>query len=75
MAIYYTTSTICQYYENLDETFIRMKKYNQDPSIDKYPTFSICFKGTEFVWYHDQNIFQAYDLNASQFELMLKGEG
>ena len=74
MAIYYTTSTITQYYENLDETFIRMKRYNQDPSKDKYPTFSICFKGTDFIWYHDYNIFKAYGLNATQFELMLKGE-
>ena len=74
MAVYYTTSTICQYYANLDETFIRMKRYNDDPLEDKYPTFSICFKGTEFIWYHDYNIFQAYGLNAAQFELMLKGE-
>ena len=74
MAIYYTASTICQYFENLDETFIKMKRYNQDPSIDKYPTFSICFKGTDFVWYHDNNIYEAYGLNATQFELMLKGD-
>ena len=51
-----------------------MKKYNDDPSEDKYPTFTVCFKGTDFVWYHDYNIFQAYGLDATQFELMLKGE-
>ena len=67
-------STLCEYFENEDEIFIIMKKFNQDPSKDKYPTFSICFEGAEFHWHHDLNIFNAYGLNATQYELMLKGE-
>ena len=74
MTVYYTTSTISQYFENEDEIFITMKEYNEDILKDKYPTFTVCFKGTEFYWNNDLKIFNAYSLNATQFELMLKGE-
>ena len=50
-----------------------MKKFNSDP-IDKYPTFTLCFKGDQFHWYHDDKIFQSYSLDPSQYEQMLKGE-
>ena len=42
--------------------------------MDKYPTFTLCFQGDEFYWYHDENIFDRYSLNASQYQLLLKGE-
>ena len=50
-----------------------MKKFNQEND-NAYPTFSICFKGAKFHWYHDLEIFNSYGLNATQYELMLKGE-
>ena len=50
-----------------------MKKFNQDND-NVYPTFSMCFKGAKFHWYHDLEIFNSYGLNATQYELMLKGE-
>ena len=34
----------------------------------------MCFKGAKFHWYHDLEIFNSYGLNATQYELMLKGE-
>ena len=51
-----------------------MKKFNQETDND-YPTFSICFKGTKFQWYHDFEIFDSYGLNGTQYQLMLEGEG
>ena len=50
-----------------------MKKFNEHPN-DKYPTFSLCFKGEKFHWYRDANIFKTYSLNASQYTKMLRGE-
>ena len=62
-----------RFMENSDSSFILIKKINQEPA-DKYPTFSLCFNGANFHWYHDNNIFSTYGINATQFELMLKGE-
>ena len=50
-----------------------MKTFNDD-SDDKYPSFTMCFQGDKFHWYHDENIFDSYALNGTQYELMLKGK-
>ena len=73
LAIYWITLFTAQYGENKDLVFISVKKFNDEPS-NKYPTFSICFEGDKFHWYHVENIFSSYSLNSSQYELMLKGE-
>ena len=73
MAIYWITLFTVQFGENRDAIFISMKTFNDDP-IDKYPTFTICFKGDRFHWYHDRRIFNFYALDPTQFEFMLKGE-
>ena len=73
MAIYWISLFSAQYAENRDVIYISMKTFNDDP-IDKYPTFTICFGGDRFHWFRDDNIFESYALNATQFELMLKGE-
>ena len=59
------------YAENRDAIFISMKTFNENP-IDTYPTFTLCFQGDKFHWYHDDNIFDSYGLNATQYEIMLK---
>ena len=59
------------YSENRDDIYISMKKFNENP-IDIYPTFTLCFQGDKFHWYHDNDIFNSYGLNATQYELMLK---
>ena len=59
------------YSENRDDIYISMEKFNENP-IDKYPTFTLCFQGDKFHWYHDNEIFESYGLNATQYELMLK---
>ena len=73
MAIYWTAIFSSQYGENSDGILITMKRFNLE-STDKYPTFSLCIKGTELHWHHEHEIFEAYGLNASQYESMLKGE-
>ena len=46
--------------------------YNQSPK-EKYPTFSICFTGTNFHWFHDFTIFNAYGLTTQEYERLLSG--
>lgn len=50
-----------------------MKKFNEEDD-NHYPTFSLCFKGIKFQWYHENIIFDSYSLNATQYQFMLKGE-
>lgn len=58
---------------NEDVTSVTYRKYNQLPQ-DKYPTYSICFEGTKFVWMHDNQIFDTYGLTQKHLELMVLGE-
>ena len=50
-----------------------MKTFNQEED-SHYPTFTFCFKGARFRWFHDLEIFDAYGLNATQYERMIRGE-
>ena len=50
-----------------------MKSFNHGED-SKYPSFTFCFKGARFRWFKDLDIFNAYGLNATQYELMLRGE-
>ena len=72
-AIYFVTLFSTQYLENTDILNYDTKKFNEEPD-NVYPTFSMCFKGAKFHWYHDLEIFNSYGLNATQYELMLKGK-
>ena len=72
-AVYFTTLFSAQYSENSDAQLIKIKKFNQDGD-NKYPTFSFCFNGPRFHWFHDLKIFNSYGLNATQYERMLSGE-
>lgn len=62
-----------RYIQNSDASTTNMRTYNEGPQ-DIYPTFTLCFKGTNFHWFHDHNIFRTYQLNRTQYDLMLKGE-
>ena len=50
-----------------------MKRFNKEAD-DKYPTFSLCFRGARFHWINDDHIFDSFGLNATQYERMLRGE-
>ena len=68
-----TLLMVDRYVANNDSTSIAFKRYNQSPQ-DKYPTFSICFKGNKFRWYHDLLLFNAYGVTPTEYGLMLMGE-
>ena len=73
MAVYYTALFSTQYSDNSDAQLISIKKFNQGAD-NKYPTFTFCFRDTKFHWFHDTEIFNAYGLNATQYQRMLQGE-
>ena len=73
LAIYMAVSFVKRFNENDNVTSITYKPFNDGPA-DKYPTYSICFKGSRFHWYRRENIFEAFELSFEQFEMMLKGE-
>ena len=62
-----------RYFENRDATTISYRKYNENLQ-DQYPSFSFCFTGTKIRWYNDHYIFAVYELNSTQFELMVMGK-
>ena len=67
-----STSFVKRFTENENSTSITYRKYNEKPK-DEYPTFSICFEGNLFHWYHDLHIYKALELTTVQYEMMLKG--
>lgn len=71
LAVYWITYFSSQYAENRDTTFISMKTFNARPE-DKYPAFTICFKGSNFHWLREENIFDSFGINSVQLEAMLK---
>ena len=73
MAIYMISILCERYFENRDATTVAYKKFNEK-ELDTYPTFSFCFRGDKFHWYNDHLIFDVYELNATQYEHMLKGQ-
>ena len=73
MAVYWTLIFCSQYAENSDTNSITIKDFNVEPQ-DVYPSFSLCFSGTNFYWRNDLGIFNAFGLNRMEFEKMLKGE-
>ena len=73
LATYMSIVFVKKFLENEDVTSITYKKYSQTPK-DKYPTFSICFKGTTLYWYRDLAIFKSFSLYSSEFEKMLTGK-
>ena len=73
MAAYFTILFSSEYSENSDLQLITMRKFNSEAD-DKYPSFSLCFRGTNFHWFHDHEIFNSLGLNATQYEILIKGD-
>ena len=73
LAIYMTLTQIWRYMENRDSSSIDYKLLGQS-DLDKYPTFSLCFKGPELYWYYESLMFKELSLTAIQFDLILKGD-
>ena len=73
LAVYLSVFFITRFARNKNSTSIDFKKYSAGNE-DKYPTFSICFKGPQFHWYHKREIYATFGLGYMEYEKMLKGE-
>ena len=69
-----TFTQIIRFLENRDSSSITHKTFNQSPQ-DKYPTFSICIKGKDIYWNHEDVLFQHLGVTSEQYVDMLKGDG
>ena len=68
-----TAKQVMSFLANEDTTTNHYRRFNLSPK-DSYPTFSICFTGSEFYWYKGKEIFKVFGLKPSEFEAMLKGQ-
>ena len=74
LASYMTITQIVRYLENRDASTIAYKKLNQTPR-DRYPTFSICFRGADIFWNQRRFLFDTFGITSSQYVQLLKGDG
>ena len=47
--------------------------FNESPQ-DTYPTYSICFQGEVYRWYHHTNLFDSHGVSPTQYAKILKGD-
>ena len=57
-----SVSFVKRFKDNENATSITYKPFNDGPE-DKYPTYSICFKGSKLHWHRKLEIFNAYELS------------
>ena len=74
LLMYYSLPQIGSHFENKDSSAIAYKPFNLR-EIDKYPTFSICFKGPERYWFNEEFLFDKAGVSSAQFVKVLKGTG
>ena len=74
LAAYFTHTQGIRYLANEDTSSITHKQFNQTPR-DKYPTFSICFRGEDVYWKKEDMLFQALGVTSTQYVQTLKGDG
>ena len=74
LAAYFTLTQIIRYLANEDTSSITHKHFNLTPQ-DKYPTFSICFKGQDLYWDKEKILFSILGVTSSQYVETLKGHG
>ena len=72
LAIYVSVDLVERFDLNKNQTSMEIKMYSVDDQ-DKYPVFSICFKGAQFRRYQ-RLIYDAFGLSKVEYENMLKGE-
>ena len=73
VAIYMAINQISRFIENRDASTIIYKRFNRSPD-DRYPTFSLCFQGSDISWYQDELIFKEFGITSAQYGKLLKGE-
>ena len=73
LALYMTAIMTNRFLENKDATSITFKRYNESPR-EKYPSFSICFTGTQFYWYYYGHMANVYGITPQEYEKILVGQ-
>ena len=65
---------IVRYLENKDASSIHYRQFNSEMR-DKYPTFSICLKGSRLHWKKvDVDLFERFGLRGYKYGKILSGE-
>lgn len=75
LAGYMTLTQIVRYLKNEDSSTITQIQFNQTPLDDKYPTFSICLRGSDIYWLRENSLFENFGVTSSQFVYTLQGRG
>lgn len=65
---------VVRFLENYDTSTIKHKRFNRTPR-DKYPTYSICFKGSEIYWLNEKSLFSILGVTSEQYTKILQGDG
>ena len=73
LAAYMTVILIGRYQVNSSATSIAYRKYAERDE-DKYPTFSLCFRGDGLYQYDGSAVFKAYGINSANYERILDGK-
>ena len=74
LATYMTLTQVIRYLENGDASSITHKQFNRKER-DQYPTYSVCLKGKEVYWAHENSMFEELGITSSQYADTLKGIG
>ena len=74
LATYYTITQVVRFLQNKDTSTITHKTFNEMPE-NRYPTFSICFKGKEIYWNIESFLFERSGMTSAQYVDFLKGVG
>ena len=77
-AVYFTTTQSVRFQDNKDTSSISYKFFAKTVN-DKYPTFSVCFKGAELYWFKNQgnygyHIFNEFGITAQQYVRVIEGD-
>ena len=69
-----TNTQIMRFLKNDDSSTIHFRRFNLLPT-DRYPTFSLCFTGTNLRWYNYEPTFDSFGLfSPVGYEGLLKGQ-
>ena len=72
LATYYGITQVIRYIQNKDISTITQKIFNDAPN-NNYPTFSICFKGGELYWKHEEFLVKETGMTSLQYVDSLQG--
>ena len=72
LATYYGITQAVRFIENQDSSTISQKIFNHEPN-NKYPTFTICVKGTNIYSSNEIALFEQTELTSLQYVDLLEG--